>query len=81
MPLPVGELVGVSAGAELEGLPAQPQVEVEVPRHQLQREEVTLQQHPGNMVDSDERREMEYTFQKKLLNSMIICKFKDVHFK
>ena len=43
MPLPVGELVAVSAGAELEGLPAQPQVEVQVPRHQLQREEVTLQ--------------------------------------
>ena len=80
MPLPVGELVAVSAGPELEGLPAQPQVEVQVPRHQLQREEVTLQ-HTGDMVDSDERREMEYTFQKKLLNSMIICKFKDVHFK
>ena len=80
MPLPVGELVAVSASSELEGLAAQPQVEVEVPRHQLQREEVTLQ-HPGNMVDSDERREKEYTFQKKLLNSMIICKFKDVHFK
>ena len=46
MPLPVGELVAVSAGPELEGLAAQPQVEVEVPRHQLQREEVTLQ-HTG----------------------------------
>ena len=57
MPLPVGELVAVSAGPELEGLAAQPQVEVEVPRHQLQREEVTLQQHPGNMVDSDMREE------------------------
>ena len=80
MPLPVGELVAVSAGPELEWLPAQPQVEVQVPRHQLQREEVTLQ-HGGHRGDSDERREMEYTFQKKLLNSMIICKFKDVHFK
>ena len=43
MPLPVGELVAVSAGPELEGLAAQPQVEVQVPGHQLQREEVTLQ--------------------------------------
>ena len=57
MPLPVGELVAVSAGPELEGLAAQPQVEVQVPGHQLQREEVTLQQHPGNMVDSDMREE------------------------
>ena len=75
MPLPVGELVAVSAGAELEGLAAQPQVEVQVPRHQLQREEVTLQ-HTGDIYPF-----LEYTFQRKLLNSMIICKFKDVHFK
>ena len=42
VPLPVGQVVAVSAGPELEGLAAQAQVEVQVPANQLQREEVTL---------------------------------------
>ena len=42
VPLPVGQVVAVPAGPELEGLAAQAQVEVQVPANQLQREEVTL---------------------------------------
>ena len=42
VPLPVGQVVAVPAGPELEGLAAQAQVEVQVPANQLQREKVTL---------------------------------------